>query len=171
LSLEHKLILSAMVLSLLLILVMSVHDALDNDDPDFSGPSARAAIVRITTDDGRSIPIPTLTDERSNTFWARDLSEGTQSRSISVEVWLSSPVYVDDVRWLFSRADAANAVRLSVARSQDSDWNIVTSRAQAPVGIWQSARVGRVAQRLQFTFYNPDDLALIGGLAEIEIRQ
>jgi hypothetical protein len=160
-----------MVLMLLLILVMVVYEALDQDEANLSGSSARAAIVRITTDDGRSIPIPTLTDVRSNTFWARDLSEGTQSRSISVEVWLSSPVYVEDVRWLFSRADAANAVRLSVSRSQDSDWNIVTTQAQVPVGIWQRARVGRVTQRLQFTFFNPDDLELIGGLAEIEFRQ
>ena len=105
-------------------------------------------------------------DGKTSTYWKTNSSTPPSSARIYVEIDASRTV--GSVKWLFAREGMADWC--TVEGSTDNVSYYFIGDASVPTAnLWEERLVNRRAKFIRFVFNNPDDLDVLGGLAEVQV--
>lgn len=105
-------------------------------------------------------------DNRTSTYWKTTSSTPPSSARIYVEIDANRTV--GSVKWIFAREGWADWCTIE-GSTDKVKWYFIGDASVPTAGLWEERLVNRRAKYIRFVFNNPDDLDILGGLAEIQV--
>lgn len=109
-------------------------------------------------------------DSSPATYWrTRDLAQGQdphESGAFYVSIGGQKPIGV--VRWYYALEGAADSVKIDISWDAVT-WTPIAIRTNAPLFQWQELKINKDARFVRWTVDNPNNDAVIGGIAEVEV--
>jgi len=127
---------------------------------------------------GSSLPIVGSSQSSNSTSATRayDRDQGTSWSTTSVDIPGTSTATFDlgrvqqlsGVRWMYRQSGGADQMRLQVSSDGTSWSQLVTTSNRVPL-TWEGWRTTTSARYVRFVFDNPNGVAVLGYLAEVEV--
>ena len=105
-------------------------------------------------------------DGKTSTYWKTNTSTPPTQARIYVEIDANRTV--GSVKWIFAREGMADWVTIE-ASTDNLKYYFVGDASVPTAGRWEERLVNRRAKFIRFVFNNPDDLDVLGGLAEVQV--
>jgi hypothetical protein len=107
-----------------------------------------------------------LVDHDPSTVWTTDGSTVVPLAAFIAD--LDSVQYVSMIRWQSGVGGVSGTLHVSISTDNETWTELPIDGLVAP-GEWQELAVGSEARYIQFVFVNDEGLAVVGGIAELEI--